>query len=141
MAWCRTYFFREIFFMTKEKLSGTDVSSQVQGHTGSGSWHFLGERLLQGVRGMGREHCAAFQNRAGCEQSERAASLAEWIIKQTARWQAAPTPPPAGWGIIHPPVVRRIRKKSNWAWLLAISQYCFCKQVEKSNNCKTYGVS
>lgn len=127
--------------MTKEKLGAQMFAVKFKVTLAQGVGIFLWVRVLQGVQGMGREHRAASQSRAGCEQPERAASLAEWIIKQTARWHVAPTPPPAGWGIIHPPVVRRSRKKSNWAWLLAISQYCFCKQVEKSNNCKTYGVS
>lgn len=42
--------------------------------------------------GMGKELFAAFQNRSGCEQTRKSfsVSLAEWIIKQTAKWNAVP---------------------------------------------------
>lgn len=59
-------------------------------------WHFLGVKLLAGTaaggRGMGKELFAAFQNRSGCEQTRKSfsVSLAEWIIKQIAKWNAAP---------------------------------------------------
>ena len=72
---------------------------------------------------MGKELFAAFQNRSGCEQTRKSFSVspAEWIIKQTAKWNAVPhTSWELAGEIICFPVVRRHRRKNNWAWPLAI---------------------